>query len=52
MFGRSSGLIPVGDSDFSLSHARVLLNISSFTFQNVLLLPIIRSPVPSSQSSD
>ena len=25
------GSIPVGDSDFSLSHARVMLNISSFT---------------------
>ena len=25
------GLIPVGDSDFSLSHARVMLNIPSFT---------------------
>ena len=25
------GSIPVGDSDFSLSHARVILNISSFT---------------------
>ena len=26
------GLIPVGDSDFSLSHTRVMLNISYFTF--------------------
>ena len=25
------GSIPVGNSDFSLSHARVMLNISSFT---------------------
>ena len=26
------GSISVGDSDFSLSHARAMLNISSFTF--------------------
>ena len=28
--------IPVGDSDFSLSHARVMLNISSFTNSNLV----------------
>ena len=29
--GEVMGLILVGDSDFSLSHARIMLNISYFT---------------------
>ena len=31
------GSIPVGDSDFSLSHAHVMLNISSFKYEVVVL---------------
>ena len=35
------GLFPVGDSDFSLSHARVMLNISYFTICHNVYSPLL-----------
>ena len=40
-FGTLMGSIPVGDSDFSLSHARVMLNISYFTRPYLIIILVL-----------